>query len=109
MAQVIVQIALPITVIKKRKWYVACCPTLDVHAQGDDKEKAIESLKETLELFLASCYERGVLDEVLKESGFSVNSEATKTPKRIRVPKENYVNIPLYLLSNNPSTLQCHA
>ena len=60
---------LPIRIIQKEQWYVASCSMLDVHSQGDTAEQAQTNLFEALTLFLASCFERGTLEAVLKEKG----------------------------------------
>jgi hypothetical protein len=31
---------LPIKIVKKQKWYVASCPTLDVFSQGQTEDQA---------------------------------------------------------------------
>lgn len=61
----------PIKITEKEKHYVSCCTVLDVWSQGETKAKAIENLREALQLFLIDCYERGTLDKVLKDSGFT--------------------------------------
>ena len=70
--------SLPISITKKQKHYVSCCPVLDIWSQGETKEEATENLRETLQLFLIDCYERGTLDKVLKDSGFT----AARTPPK---------------------------
>ena len=62
--------SLPIKITKKKRYYVSCCPVLDVWSQGETKTEAKENLREALQLFLIDCFERGTLDKVLKESGF---------------------------------------
>ncbi len=62
---------LPSKITKEPKWFLASCPILDVHSQGDTEQKAKKNLVETTSLFLVSCFERGILDEVLKKCGFS--------------------------------------
>jgi predicted RNase H-like HicB family nuclease len=37
---------------KEEDWYVSLCPELDVASQGKTLEKALENLKEAVELFL---------------------------------------------------------
>ena len=37
---------------KEDDWYVALCPELDVASQGQTVEKALDNLKEAVELFL---------------------------------------------------------
>lgn len=61
---------LPFLIKKRRKHFLASCPILDVHSQGETQEQAKNNLADALVLFFQSCFERGTLDEVLKESGF---------------------------------------
>lgn len=61
---------LPVKIVKRRKWFLASCPILDMHAQGDSANLAKRHLVEALSLFFISCFERGTLDAVLKECGF---------------------------------------
>ena len=49
--------------------YVAYSPSLDVMSQGETLDEARENLVEAVHLFLESCYERGALDQALKELG----------------------------------------
>ena len=65
---------LPVRFKKRTHWYVASCPILDVHSQGKTKKEAEKSLIEALSLFLTSCFERGVLDQVLKNCGFKLST-----------------------------------
>jgi predicted RNase H-like HicB family nuclease len=82
--------SLPITITKKDKHYVSCCPVLDVRSQGETKEEVTENLREALQLFLIDCYERGTLDKVLKDSGFT----AVRTPpKKEMKPSKHTIDI----------------
>ena len=51
---VIFHVQLPFKITKRRKWYVASCPVLDVHSQGDTSESAKENLIEALTAFFFS-------------------------------------------------------
>ena len=53
------------------KYWLASCPSLDVHTQGDSFECAEKNLKEALVLFFESCLSRGTLKEVLQQAGYS--------------------------------------
>lgn len=44
---------LPCELKSRGKWFITSCKALDVHSQGETKEKAIENLNEALELFLS--------------------------------------------------------
>jgi len=85
---------LPVDIHKEGKWFISSCHILDVHSQGHTKKEAVKNLKEALSLFFVSCYDRGTLDNVLKECGFS--SEFDKSQKTI-IPKVS--NIFFYSLN----------
>lgn len=68
--QIAMELKVPASVKKRGKYFISCCPVLDVCSQGATKKKALDNLTEALSLFLLSCFERGTLDKVLKGSGF---------------------------------------
>ena len=74
----------PATVRKRRKWYLAICPFLDVASQGATKEKALANLKEAIRGFLADCYERGTLEQVLRNAGFVAAQEPSARSRRLK-------------------------
>lgn len=53
------------------KYWLALCPSLGLTTQGENFERAEENLREMLWLFFESCLNRGVLEQVLNEAGFS--------------------------------------
>ena len=72
-------------------WYIAHCPPLDLTTQGKTLAEAKKNLIEASELFITSCFERGTLDQALKELGFvSLNAKPTNVanafPITIPVP-----------------------
>ena len=93
-------VSLPFTVKKKDKYYVTCCPVLDVWSQGETRERAIENLREALQLFLLDCFERGTLDKVLKESGFSALK--TRTPVNKKTDLRHEIDVPLPFVIGSP-------
>ena len=101
---------LPIQITRKEKWFLASCPALDVMTQGETEEQARANIAEALTLFLRSCIERGMLDAVLKQCGFTsvVEHEEELEPAE-QANKADYVNIPLYLLSKFEENRQCHS
>ena len=104
--QIKITLSLPVKVVKKKKWYVASCPALDVASQGDTEGSAKAHLQEALVAFLESCLERGVLEEVLQECGFAplvpgkADAEASETP-------QDTVDIPLFLLAEYADSDHC--
>jgi predicted RNase H-like HicB family nuclease len=96
----------PIQITKKAKWYVASCPVLDVATQGETEEVAKKNIVEALTMFMRSCVERGTIVEVLSQCGFKFSMEQDQEVE----PSigQEYVNIPLHLLSQYEENLQCH-
>jgi hypothetical protein len=81
-------VQLPYAVKRNGVAHVARCPALDVYSQGPSQKKAVENLADALRLFLMSCYERGTLDQVLRESGFRPASLPRRTSKKKAVSKD---------------------
>ena len=74
-ADVRITVRLPVEVNKKGAIYVSKCPALDVYSQGNTEAEAIEHISEALRVFLESCFERRVLDDVLQECGIKAKKE----------------------------------
>ena len=49
---------------------LAWCPAIDVRTQARTKKRALESLREAVELWFESCIDRKVLNDALQEVGF---------------------------------------
>jgi predicted RNase H-like HicB family nuclease len=75
--QVSMEFKLPARIRKKGRWFISSCEPLDVHSQGHTRDEAERNLADALASFLISCYERGTLDAVLRESGFVPLTERT--------------------------------
>lgn len=96
--------SLPIKIKKKKQYYVSCCPVLDVWSQGETRTKAAENLQEALQLFLIDCFERGTLDKVLKESGFTV---ARTSPKKQTSKLKHRIDVALpFIIDDRQSRCQ---
>ena len=79
-AGVQVELAVPAEVRDDGAHFIAACPPLDVFSQGDTEQSALVNLAEALQLFVESCYERGTLEEVLKDCGFRVSAARPSRP-----------------------------
>ena len=100
--RVTMELGLPETVRRRGKWYVSSCLPLDVHSQGRTREEARRNLVEALTEFLLSCFERGTLNEVLREAGFVPAAEPGRT-KPDRTPADT-VMVPLpFVLQERPA------
>ena len=92
-------IEVPCQIEQKELWYVASCKKLDIYSQGETEEIALHNLIETLELFLTSCYDRGVLDNDLIDCGFKKVNQGTLEAN----PSEKKVTVSLPLFAENNS------
>jgi len=98
-------ISLPVRIEKKEEYFVACCPVLDIWSQGETHNKTQANIKEAIQLFFTSCYERGTLFQVLKDSGFSV-SKKTLQPKAIKGFEQMDIPLPFVI---DEHLNRCHA
>ena len=84
-----VEFTVPAEVREEGAYYVSACPSLNVCSQGATEEAALVNLAEALHLFMESCFERGTLEEVLKDCGFRPDSsdlEPAEGQRMVRVP-----------------------
>jgi len=51
--------------------YVSLCPALKLYSAGKNREEAVKALESTVLLFLTTCFERGKLNSVLQQRGFT--------------------------------------
>ena len=100
---------LPLKLIKRKKWVVASCPILDVHSQGETPEKAKKNLTEAISLFFISCFERGTLDSVLKQCGFTPKKGFPLRKTSKPATPQDYINVPIPFVVNQGSQPRCHA
>lgn len=66
---------LPMSVEREGDWFFASIPVLDVVSQGRSYDEAKLNLAEAVRLFIESCLERRVLDDVLLDCGFAVDAQ----------------------------------
>ena len=99
------QIILPCVIKKRPKWYLASCPMLDVHSQGETIQKAKNNLREALILFFESCIKRGTLDQVLKECGIT---PYTGTQEFV-YNKSEQISVPIPIATQRATRVACHA
>ena len=92
--QAVLSFKLPALIAKGERFYISTCPVLDVSSQGKTKKEALDNLKEALGLFLISCFERGTIDRVLKESNFEAMHLKHFKPKKYAA-KYTSINVPL--------------
>ena len=76
--------------IKKEKpgMYVSYCPALDLYSQGATAKEARLNIIEAVQLFIESCFEDGVLNDVLRASGFRLAGE--KAPRKRQKPTAGF-------------------
>ncbi len=92
--RIAMEFKVPARIRKKGKWFISSCPLLDVHSQGRTRGEAERNLVDALASFLISCYERGTLDEVLREAGFVPVAE-TRAPETALAKSDIELTVPL--------------
>ena len=76
------KLELPVSIEREGNWFIAICEPFNVASQGESEERAIENLKEALELFLND-------EDVLRQYSTKI--------KRFMVPKkERYVSVEIH-------------
>lgn len=45
-------ISFPVIISKERKWFVACCPMLDIATQGRNEEEVKENMADLIEEYM---------------------------------------------------------
>ncbi len=105
-------VSLPVVVKKKNAMWISSCPCLDVISQGGTEEEAKKNIEEALQLFITTCFERGTLEAVMKECGFSLIINETKYVRKESQKGKNRINtvnipIPFYVKGN--SATECRA
>ena len=98
-ATVTFTVSFPIEVKKEVRYYLASCPTLDVWACGKTQLSAVESLKDTLQLFLTHCFDHGTLEIVLKGCGFTSLKKSLSQDSARRL---NEIDVPLPFVIDQP-------
>ena len=98
----------PIKIIKRKKWFLASCPVLDIHSQGETEGKAKKNLGEALFIFFTTSLEMGTFEEVLKGCGFKPVMTFPKKTVR-KTPKQEYLDIALPFVASRKNPQRCHA
>ena len=65
---------------KEGNYYIAYNPELEVASQGKTQERAEQRLKEAVNAFLETVKKRGILRQVLQESGFVQREKQWRSP-----------------------------
>ena len=99
---------LPVRLEDKGKYYITSCPILDVCSQGETENKALDNLKDAIRLFLISCFERRVLDEVLVECGFQPVAEDGEAEEPIFLEGFESITVPLPFTIHQQATSRWH-
>lgn len=83
-----VEFTVPAEVREDGAYFIAVCPPLDVFSQGETEESALVNLAEALQLFIESCYQRGTLEDVLKDCCFKPGNSGgfQESGRMVRVP-----------------------
>ena len=73
--------------------FVSYCPALNIFSQGKSDDQAQQALGSAVGLFLHSCYERGQLDQALRDAGFSKSSRTGIVPVKSLDQNQEWIAI----------------
>ena len=73
-----------VEIYQENDHYVALCPELDVSSFVGTPEEAKKALQEAVEAFLEECRNMGTLEEVLEESGYTIQGDTWLPRQPIR-------------------------
>jgi predicted RNase H-like HicB family nuclease len=60
---------------KEGNMYVSYCPELDMASCGESVEESKKNLKEVISINFAECREKGALNQLLQDAGFTEDQD----------------------------------
>jgi len=101
-------LSVPVVLKHEDKWIIASCPELGVHSQGKTEHAALKNIAEALSLFVQSCFERGTLEQVLKDCGFEPASRRVRMPRESEMTRNIVVPLPLLATQSRRHAAYAH-
>ena len=76
--------------------YCVSCPALrGVHSQGGTVKEAKANIKEAVECFIETCFERGILRDALARRGFFAPDKPRRRRRKAAPPNARIARIPV--------------
>jgi len=88
---------MPVAVAREGVLFVARCP-LGVISQGDSQDAALNNLTEAIQLFIETCFEQGIIEQVMKQKGFSLEGGFESDDASSDYP-DGTLNVPFSLIA----------
>jgi predicted RNase H-like HicB family nuclease len=73
--------------------FVSYCPSLKIYAHGKNAEEAMTAMEETLKMYVGTCFQRGILNQVLNRAGFSMVPDEVHNAMTIADAQAEYILI----------------
>jgi len=90
------EVALPVTIFREGDAFVAHTPALDLSTCGSTLKETQRNFSDAVNLFIEVCIEKGTLDDVLADMGWTKKDSGWVPP--LVVSHESYsVQIPLHV------------
>jgi hypothetical protein len=102
---------------EETKLHVGYIPKLRLYSQARTPERLAEAIKKTAIAFIGLCWERGILDDVMRERGLrkmepmTIPAIKAKKGQFIKVGAaelDAYSEVPISLLAGKQETVECH-
>ena len=102
--------------------FVSYCPAIDIYSAGRNRIEAKKALTSAAGMYVRHCYQRGILDLVLREKGFSASSTLMETSNdveqfiAVQAVRDKYehtyddvfdLDIPLHLIAQKKEHMKC--
>jgi predicted RNase H-like HicB family nuclease len=99
---------------------VSYCPALKIYSHGQTADEAKENLIKTITLYVETCFERGILGQTLKNSGFVPHPSEESVPVQdiadeyIEIQEQKFetafdIEVPLNLIAQAQTGAMQHA
>jgi len=72
--------------------FVGYIPALRVYSQGRNQEEMEKALASAAELFIVTCYERGILGQALKDRGMT-KASGTNLKHKAEEERRDYISV----------------
>lgn len=95
------------------KVFLSFCPALNIYSQGLSEDEAREALESTMRLYIETCIERGILEQILRRAGFNKSSEKAVPRQQLydeyimveRFDRVFDMDIPIHLIASQQGSI----
>ena len=87
---VVIQVSLPVAILKEGKYFIAYSPVLDLSTSAKSFEKVKKRFNEAVDIFFEELIEKGTFNEVLTDLGWQKMQNKWAPPVMISQELEHF-------------------